>query len=108
MDYRNIDTKEVLNQANNMIDDANIFLSSIRSYQVIINEILSHIDSDINKAISIKGENLLDELDVVYQNVMKTAKILKDQVSIILETDEEASKMLKDVFDMYDEGLGGM
>lgn len=108
MNYRNIDTKEVLNQANNMIDDANILLSSIRSYQVIINEILSHIDSDINKTISIKGENLLDELDVVYQNIMKTAKILKDQVSIILETDEEASKMLKDVFDMYDEGLGGM
>ncbi len=108
MDYRNIDTKEVLNQANNMIDDANVLLSSIRNYQVIINEILSHIDSDINKTISIKGESLLDELEVVYQNVLKTAEILKDQVSIILETDEEASKMLKDVFDMYSEGLGGM
>lgn len=108
MDYRNIDTKEVLNQANNMIDDANVLLSSIRNYQVIINEILSYIDSDINKTISIKGESLLDELEVVYQNVLKTAEILKDQVSIILETDEEASKMLKDVFDMYSEGLGGM
>ena len=108
MDYRNIDTKEFLNQANNMIDDANVLLSSIRNYQVIINEILSHIDSDINKTISIKGESLLDELEVVYQNVLKTAEILKDQVSIILETDEEASKMLKDVFDMYSEGLGGM
>lgn len=108
MDYRNIDTKEVLNQANNMIDDANLLLSSIRKYQVIINEILSHINSDINNAISIKGDSLLDELDVVYQNILKTAEILKNQVSIILETDEEASNMLKDVFDMYDEGLGGM
>lgn len=108
MDYRNIDTNEVLKQANNMIDDANLLLSSIKHYQVIINEILSHIDSDIKNSISLKGENLLDELNVVYQNVLKSANILKEQASIILESDEEASNMLKDVFDMYSEGLGDM
>ena len=80
MDYRNIDTKEVLNQANNMIDDANILLSSIRSYQVIINEILSHIDSDIN----------IDEDVITFINNNK--ELLKEKLGVSDEQLEEFKK----------------